>query len=90
MASTDIKQSSNKITFNVSRLSLVFAAENKYFKKTDYICEMCKKKLSINDATIGQCGHAFHTTCINTVYADKVFVSCPVDNVMWSVKKIYK
>lgn len=84
---------SNKLSYEISGLNLVFIAENKYFRKTNGICEICKKEFLQSDedyknVMIGKCGHPFHTTCLNEISKGNDIFSCPIDNIIWeSIKK---
>ena len=67
--------------YNIVKLNFNFVSQNKDFKTTNGICELCKKSLvDINcQCIVGKCHHAFHKTCM-----DKLgYVSCPIDNTCW-------
>ncbi len=68
-----------------------------FIKDNDAKCQICRKSLMapsyedlnnkklISRISLGKCGHAYHSTCINT-YCKKN-VSCPIDFTTWSQLK---
>jgi len=84
-------------SFGIVSLDLTMVSENKYFKKTNGICELCKNILEKKNVVVGNCGHAFHRTCVDKILSQNTtmyiqptgMLSCPVDNIAWGAKKFY-
>jgi hypothetical protein len=67
--------------YKIIGLNFHFVSQNKDFKTTNGICELCKKSLrdSSQRFVVGKCHHAFHAKCMEKIG----YVSCPIDNTVW-------
>lgn len=93
----DIKDYRDRI--EVESLNIIGSYSLKAGKSTDDECYLCRQNLlapSFEDlqngnlkvlVSLGECGHAFHKTCIDIHYAKNNY-SCPIDKTPWNLLKI--
>lgn len=67
------------IPYKIVGLNFHILSQNKDFKNTHCICELCKKNLTDDaEVVVGKCHHAFHTACMFGK------ISCPIDDIVWT------
>lgn len=71
-------------SYKIVGLNFYFVSQNKDFKNTNGICELCKKPLYGHNIIVGKCHHAFHEVCMNKIG----HISCPIDNISWNTDYI--
>lgn len=68
-------------SYKVTNMTLKFVSQNKDFRNTNGICELCKKTLLNDKVVVGKCHHAFHEKCLSVNKS----LSCPIDNTYWNI-----
>jgi hypothetical protein len=86
-----IKKMTSKPLYKIKKCHLINVSIHKLEKNTD--CSICRLNLNYelmntkedNSITVGNCGHAFHSGCINAWLVQNT--PCPLCFETWSVFK---
>lgn len=86
-----------KLDIKIKSLNVSGAWKYDFPQNTNDSCQICRKhimapsyddiqkKETISKISIGKCGHAYHSSCINKFC--KTNVSCPIDYTPWELSK---